>query len=60
MYIKNVCKNVKNVCKNVKNEHVLKRTYGLFGQNFTVATLSTFYLTVSRNIIPILKIIGQF
>ena len=51
---------VKNVCKNVKNQHVLNWTYGLLGKNYRVATLSTFYLTVSGIIIPSLKVIGQF
>ena len=46
---------VKNVCKNVKIQHVLNWTYGLLGQNFRVATLSTFYLTVLKIIIPSLK-----
>ena len=50
----------KNVCKNVKNHHVLNWTYGLFGKNYRVATLSTFSLTVSGIIIPSLKVIGQF
>ncbi len=50
----------KNVCKYVKNQYVLNWTYGLFGQNYRVATLSTFYPTVSAIIIPSLKIIGQF
>ena len=50
----------KNVSKISKNKHVLNWTYGLFGQNYRVATLSSFYLTVSGIIIPSLKSIKQF
>ena len=39
---------------------LFKRMYGLFGQKYRVATLSTFYLTVSRITIPSFKSIGQF
>ncbi len=52
--------NEKNVCKNVKNQHVLYWTYGLFGENYRVATPSTFSQTVSGIILPSLKVIGQF
>ncbi len=38
----------------------INMTYGLFGQNYRVATLSTFYLTVSGIIIPSLQMIGHF
>ena len=38
------------------DKHVLNWTYGIFGQNERIATLSTFYLTVSGIIIPSLKI----
>ena len=37
----------------------LKWTYGLFGYNYRVATLSTLYQTVLDIIIPSLKSIGQ-
>ena len=33
---------------NVKKSTCLKWTYGLFGNNYQIATLSTLYLTVSR------------
>ncbi len=32
----------------------------LFGQNYRIAKVSTFYLTVSEIIIPSLKVRGQF
>ncbi len=44
----------------VKKQYILNGTYGLFGQNYGVATLSTFCLTVSGITVPSLKIIGQF
>ncbi len=50
---------LKNVCRNVKNQHDLNWTYENFGQNYKVATLSTFCQTVSGIIIKSLKIIGQ-
>ncbi len=34
--------------------------HGTFGYNQRVATLSTFYLTISGILIPSLKSIGQF
>ena len=37
-----------------------KWTYWLFGHNYRVAALSTFYLTVIGIIIPRLKSVGQF
>ena len=40
--------------------NVLNWPSGLFGQKYGVATLSTFYLTVSGIIIPSFKSIGQF
>ena len=42
--------------KNVKYQKINM----IFGQNYRVATLSTFYLTVSGIIKPSLKLIGQF
>ncbi len=38
----------------------LKWTYGLFGENYIVATLTILYLTVLGIIIPSLISIGQF
>ena len=43
-----------------KNKHVLNWTYVYFVQSYRVATLSTFYLTLSGIIIPSFKPIGQF
>ena len=58
-YIKKLF-HVKNVCKISKSKQVLNWMYGLFRQNYRVATLSTFILTVSGIIILSLKIVGQF
>ena len=50
----------------VKNEYNMSKinkfkwTFGLFGQNYRVATLSKMYLTVLGIIIQSLKSIGQF
>ncbi len=46
-------------CKNVKI-NMFKMDVRTFGQNYRNATLSTFHLTVSGNIIPSLKSIGLF
>ncbi len=42
---------VKYVCKIKNYKKVLNWTHGLFGQNYRVATLSTFYLSISGIII---------
>ena len=46
--------------KYIKVNMFLNCTYGLYGQNYRVATLSTFYLTVTGIIIPGFKSIGHF
>ncbi len=50
----------KKECKISKTKYILNWTYGLFGHNYRVFTLSTLYLTVSGIIIPILKTMAQF
>ena len=51
-HVKNVGNNIQSTC--------LKCTYGLYGQNYRVATLFTFGLNVSEIIIPSLKSIGHY
>ncbi len=45
----NIITHVINVYKIFKKITCLKWMYGLFGQDYRVATLSTFYLSVFRN-----------
>ncbi len=45
---------------NIKNKHVLNLTYGLFGQNYRVISLSKLHLTVLGIFTQSLKSIGKF
>ena len=51
---------IKICCSKSKKSTCLKRTYGHFGNDYRVATLSKSYLTIKGITMQNLKSIGQF